>query len=119
MLRFACSWVTGGVAANAFQPQASSADPEREQEVYAVYSLMLTNPIISHGVDNNERLLIAMNTKPPVCSYHACDRPRQGSRVPPTSVLGALVDLDIVCRQWLLTPNITMVSNPVHACRSQ
>jgi len=65
MLRFACSWVIGGVAANAFQPQAGSADPEQEKDVYAIYSLMLTNPITSHGVDNNERRLIAMNTKPP------------------------------------------------------
>lgn len=65
MLRFACSWVIGCVAANAFQPQAGSADPEREKDVYAIYSLMLTNPRTSHGVDNNERLLIGMNTKPP------------------------------------------------------
>jgi hypothetical protein len=65
VLRFACSWVIGCVAANAFQPQAGSADPEREKDVYAIYSLMLTNPRTSHGVDNNERLLIGMNTKPP------------------------------------------------------
>jgi hypothetical protein len=47
------------------QPQAGSADPEREKDVYAIYSLMLTNPRTSDGVDNNERRLIAMNTKPP------------------------------------------------------
>ena len=33
VLRFACSWVIGCVAANAFQPQAGSVDPEREKDV--------------------------------------------------------------------------------------
>jgi hypothetical protein len=48
-----------------FQPQAGSADPEREKDVYTIYSLMLTNPRTSPSVDYNERRLTAMNTRPP------------------------------------------------------
>jgi len=45
-----------------FQSPAGSSDSEREKDVYAIYSLMLTNPRTSHGPDNNERYLIAATT---------------------------------------------------------
>ena len=41
-------------------PQEATA----EKEVYAIYSLMLTNPQTSHGPDDNERYLIAATTAP-------------------------------------------------------
>ncbi len=49
---------------NAYQQQTSPADPEREKDVYAIYSQMFTNPQTSHGSDNNERYLIAETTAP-------------------------------------------------------
>jgi hypothetical protein len=106
------------VAANAFQPQAGSNDPGWEKDVYAIYSLMLTNPRTSHGVGNNKRP-IAMNTKPPSVQRLCMRSPKTRKQSFAHVRIGALVGLDIVCRQWLLTPNITMVSNPVHARRSQ
>jgi len=48
----------------AFQQQTGPVDLEREKEVYAIYSLMLTNPSTSHGADDNERYLIAPTTVP-------------------------------------------------------
>jgi hypothetical protein len=50
--------------ANAFQQENNAADSEREKDVYAIYSLMLTNPQTSHGPDDNERYLIAATTVP-------------------------------------------------------
>jgi hypothetical protein len=50
--------------AQGFQQEVTSADSERDQDVYAIYSLMLTNPQTSHGPDNNERFLIAATTAP-------------------------------------------------------
>ena len=44
------------------QPTAS----ERKSEVYAIYSLMVTNPQTSHGADNNEIYLIADTIVPGV-----------------------------------------------------
>jgi hypothetical protein len=46
----------------AYQQQTSPADPEREKDVYAIYSQMLTNPLTSWY--NNERYLIAKTTAP-------------------------------------------------------
>lgn len=43
-----------------FQPQ----DLGLEKDVYAIYSLILTNPKTSHGADKNERYLIAAMTTP-------------------------------------------------------
>jgi hypothetical protein len=52
-------------AACAFQqPKEASADPGREADVYAIYSLLLTNPPTSHGPDDNEIYLIAGTTVP-------------------------------------------------------
>jgi len=39
-------------------------DSERDKDVYAIYSLMLTNPQTSHSPDNNARYLIASTTGP-------------------------------------------------------
>ena len=39
---------------------------DREQDVYAIYSLMLTNPQTSHGPDDNKFYLIAGTTAPGV-----------------------------------------------------
>jgi hypothetical protein len=61
-------------AASCFQPQTGSADPEREKDVYAIYSLMLTSPKTSHGADDNERLLIAGTTSPAHVAV-SCMRP--------------------------------------------
>lgn len=49
-------------SAHGFQQQGGSGVSERETDVYAIYSLMLTNPQTSHGPDDNERYLIAMFT---------------------------------------------------------
>jgi hypothetical protein len=56
--------VIGCAAAGAFQPQNGSAESGREKDVYAIYSLILTNPKTRHVADDNERLLIAMTTRP-------------------------------------------------------
>jgi hypothetical protein len=49
---------------HAYQPQTSPAGPQREKDVYAIYSQMFTNPPTSHGRDNNDRYLIAETTAP-------------------------------------------------------
>ncbi len=66
MFRFAYVLLLIGVMAPSFPQDASSADSEREKDTYAIYSLLLTNPRTSHGVDNNERYLIAATTVPGV-----------------------------------------------------
>ena len=48
--------------AYAFQQETNPADSEREKDVYAIYSLMLTDVPTSHGADNNERYIIAATT---------------------------------------------------------
>jgi len=54
-----------------FQQPASSreVDKDKDKDVYAIYSLMLTNPKTSHGPDTNPRYLIADATAPGV-SHH-------------------------------------------------
>jgi hypothetical protein len=64
MFRLAYSLPITCVIAFGFQQEGSSTDSEREMDVYAIYSLMLTNPRTSHGPDNNERYLIASTTGP-------------------------------------------------------
>ena len=52
-------------AADAFQQQPdASPDTAREADVYAIYSLLLTNPPTSHGPEDNEIYLIAGATVP-------------------------------------------------------
>lgn len=62
MFRFAFLLLAISTAAQGFQQQTSPADPEREKDVYAIYSQMLTNPQTSYY--NNERYLIAKTTSP-------------------------------------------------------
>jgi hypothetical protein len=72
--RLAYALLMACAAASGFQPQTGLTDPEREKDVYAIYSLMLTNPETSHGPYDGDRLLIQMTTKPP--SVHpSCVRP--------------------------------------------
>jgi hypothetical protein len=53
---------------------AQTSTAERKSDVYAIYSLMLTNPQTSHGPDDNEVYLIADTTVPGVPSV-PCVRP--------------------------------------------
>jgi hypothetical protein len=59
--------------AHAFQQEGGSVSG-RAQDVYAIYSLMLTNPPTSHGPDDNERYLIRMFTAP-TSPQEPCVRP--------------------------------------------
>lgn len=75
-LRFGFSLLAFCTLAHGFQHEGASAVSEREKDVYAIYSLMLTNPQTSHGPDDNERYLIAIITAPP--------RPQEPCVRPPT-----------------------------------
>jgi len=66
MSRFPFVLLIFSILPPAFPQDASSANSEREKDVYAIYSSMLTNPRTSHGPDNNERYLIAPTTMPGV-----------------------------------------------------
>jgi len=70
MLRLASLLLVISTTAFAFQ----QADNEREKDVYAVYSAMMTNPPTSHGADDNTRYLIAAMTAPGV-PHEPCIRP--------------------------------------------
>ena len=74
MLRLATLLLVIFTTAPAFQQEVNRADPEREKDVYAIYSLMLTNPRTSHGADDNKRYLIAAMTAPGV-PHWPCVRP--------------------------------------------
>jgi len=50
--------------AQGFQQDTPSPDSVREKDVYAIYSLMLTNPATSHGPYTSDRYLIAGTTGP-------------------------------------------------------
>jgi len=63
MFRFACVILLGAVALGLPQ-EINYADFERVKDIYAIYSLLLTNPKTSHGSDDNERYLIAPTTVP-------------------------------------------------------
>ena len=54
MLRLAPLLAVTCLTAHGFQQ-----DTGREKDVYAIYSLMLTNPQTSHGADDNKLYLIA------------------------------------------------------------
>ena len=60
MFRLVCSVLITCTIAPAFQQTES----ESEKDVYAIYSLMLTNPQTSHGPDHNPWYLIAPATVP-------------------------------------------------------
>jgi len=74
MLRLASLLLVIFTTAPAFQQEVNRADPEREKDVYAIYSLLLTNPRTSHGADDNKRYLIAAMTAPGV-PHWPCVRP--------------------------------------------
>lgn len=74
MLRFAFSLLMTCTLAQGFQQDTRSADSEREKGVYAIYSLMLTNPATSHGPYTSDRFLIARTTGPGV-PQEPCVRP--------------------------------------------
>jgi hypothetical protein len=44
--------------------QVTRTDADRRADIYAIYSLMLTNPQTSHGPDDNEIYLISDTTAP-------------------------------------------------------
>jgi hypothetical protein len=64
MFRFAHLPLLIAAVGYGYPQDAGSADSEREKDVYAIYSLLLTNPKTSHGPDDNERYLIAPTTIP-------------------------------------------------------
>lgn len=64
MFRLTYSLLMIASIAHGFQQETNSIDPEREKDVYTIYSLMLTNPKTSHGPDSNERYLIRAATVP-------------------------------------------------------
>jgi hypothetical protein len=64
VFRLAYLLLIAGILAWGFQPEANPADAERDKDVYAIYSSLLTNPKTSHGADDNARYLIAASTVP-------------------------------------------------------
>ncbi|MGA2882372.1 MAG: hypothetical protein ABSG13_25745 [Bryobacteraceae bacterium] len=63
MFRLAYLVLMIATIARGFQ-ESNVTDPEREKDVYAIYSLMLTNPKTSHGPGADERYLIRATTVP-------------------------------------------------------
>ena len=63
--RFVNLLVLAACASNGFpqQPNAPS-DPGRRADIYAIYSLMMTDPKTSHGPGGNDIYLIAEKTEP-------------------------------------------------------
>jgi hypothetical protein len=74
VFRFTFALLMTCAFAQGFQQDTPSADSEREKDVYAIYSLMLTNPSTSHGPYTSDRLLIARTTGPGV-PQEPCVRP--------------------------------------------
>jgi hypothetical protein len=65
MLRCSVILILGCATAGAFlQETSATADSQRRADVYAIYSLMMTDPTTSHGHDNNEIYLIRDTTVP-------------------------------------------------------
>lgn len=75
MSRFAALLIVCCAAAPGFQEPQNSTVSESDKDAYLIYSLMLTNPETSHGLDNDERYLVAATTAP--------GRPSQPCVVPP------------------------------------
>jgi hypothetical protein len=66
ILRAAYLLFTICTIAPGFQKETNPADFAREKDIYAIYSLMLSNPNTSHGPYQSERYLIAKTTVPGV-----------------------------------------------------
>src|SRR6266478_1466256 len=64
MFRLASALLLIAIMPHGFPQDTSTADAEHEKDVYAIYSILLTNPKTSHGADDNERYLIAPTTVP-------------------------------------------------------
>jgi hypothetical protein len=64
MLRLAFPLLIVCTAAHGFQQDSRPTDSEREKDVYAIYSLMLTNLQTSHGPYISDQYLIAMTIGP-------------------------------------------------------
>src|SRR5260370_22314708 len=65
MLRYSVILIIGCAAASGFQQTTNAtADFERRADIYAIYSLMMTEPKTTHGPDNNEIYLIRDTTVP-------------------------------------------------------
>ena len=77
MLRVAFMLFTICTIAPSFQKEANSADSEREKDVYAIYSLMLSNPQTSYGPDHDERYLIAATTVPGIPEQPCVSPPKE------------------------------------------
>lgn len=60
-----------------FQKEANPADSAREKDVYAIYSLMLSNPNTSHGPYQSERYLIAETTVPGIPEQPCVSPPKE------------------------------------------
>jgi hypothetical protein len=66
------------VTARGFQqPLNSSPEAERRADVYAIYSLMMTNPKTSHGADDSSIYLIAATTGPGLSGQPCVRAPRE------------------------------------------
>lgn len=61
-------------AVQAFQQDNRLASTDREKDVYAIYSLVLTSPNTSQGGDHNPRYLVARKTAPSI-PQEPCVRP--------------------------------------------
>ncbi len=77
IFRVAYLLVTICTIAPGFQKEANSADSTREKDVYAIYSLLLSNPQTSHGPDHNERYLIAATTVPGIPEQPCVSPPKE------------------------------------------
>jgi hypothetical protein len=66
------------VAAPGFQEPVSRPRGERENEVYRIYSLLMTGPGTSHGEDNNPRYLSLRVRWPRIENCPVYDRPKRG-----------------------------------------
>ena len=78
MLRFVCLMALCG-AAPAFQEDTTPSGGERENDVYRIYSLLMTSPRTSHGADNNPRYLVA-ETARSEAAQQPCVRPPKEAR---------------------------------------
>jgi hypothetical protein len=77
MYRLAFALVIVCTSAQGFQLDTRPPDSDREKGVYAIYSLMLTNPSTSHGRYTSDRYLIARTTGPGY-PQEPCVRPPKG-----------------------------------------
>jgi hypothetical protein len=60
-----------------FQKEGNPPDAVREKDVYAIYSLMLSNPNTSHGPYQSERYLIAGTTVPGIPEQPCVSPPKE------------------------------------------